>query len=134
MITGKLYDGLKWMAQVVFPALGTLYVALAALWGLPAPQAVAGTILAIDTFLGVILGISQVAYSNATTGGEIHVTDTGDSLGYNLVLDGDPEELKHKTEVHFKVKHLATPATTVATPKRVASTHKHTRRPTDDSA
>jgi hypothetical protein len=103
MITGKLYDVLKWMAQVVFPALGTLYVALAALWGLPAPQAVAGTILAIDTFLGVLLGISQVAYANATTGGKIHVDNTGEKTTFNLVLDTEPEDLLDKKEVRFKV-------------------------------
>lgn len=103
MITGKLYDYIKWSAQVVLPGIGTLYVTLAALWGLPAPQAVAGTILAIDTFLGLLLGISQVNYGKQVGGGEAHVVDTGDKLSYNLVLDGDPEDLADMKEVRFKV-------------------------------
>lgn len=124
MITGKLYDYLKWLAQVVLPALGALYVALSALWGLPAAEQVAGTILAVDTFLGIILGISQVAYSNATAGGEIHVTDTGEGLGYNLVLDDDPESLKEKTEVRFKVRKIS-----AGTRKPRAHTPRHDERP-----
>lgn len=112
MITGKLYDYLKWLAQVLLPAFGALYVALAALWHFPAPQEVAGTVLAVDAFLGVILGISQVAYANATTGGTLNVLETDTSIGYDLELDGHPEELKDKKEVRFKVKHQT------AAPKR----------------
>lgn len=107
MITGKLYDYLKWLAQVIFPALGTLYVALAALWSLPAAQAVAGTILAVDTFLGVILGISQVSYGKQLGGGTMHVDATGDKTVYSLELDGDPEELVNMKEVRFKIKQPA---------------------------
>ena len=103
MITGKLYDYLKWIAQVVLPAVGTLYVALAGLWGLPEPQAVAGTILAIDTFLGVLLGISQVSYNKQVSEGVMHVNPNGDKLAYSLVVD-DPEKLKDMKEVRFRVK------------------------------
>lgn len=104
MITGKMYDYLKWLAQVVFPALGTLYVALAGLWGLPAATAVAGTILAIDTFLGVLLGISQVSYGKQIGGGVANVLPKeGGGLTYDLVLDGDPAELAKKKEVRFKI-------------------------------
>lgn len=104
MITGKLYDYLKWSAQVFLPGLGTLYVALAALWGLPGAQAVAGTILAIDTFLGVILGISQVNYGKQISNGIMQVHETDAKLTYSLVLDdADLENLANKSEVRFKV-------------------------------
>lgn len=59
----KIYDVLKYIAQVVLPAAGTLYFALAGIWGFPAGEAVVGTITAVDTFLGVILGISTVQYN-----------------------------------------------------------------------
>lgn len=104
MITGKLYEYLKWLAQVVLPAIGTLYVALAALWGLPAGTEVAGTILAIDLFLGTILGFSQVAYNRQVGGGVANVLPkAGGGLTYDLVMDDDPANLANMKEVRFKV-------------------------------
>lgn len=63
MLSSTLYDRLKFLAQILLPALGTLYFALAGIWGLPAADKVVGTILAIDTFLGVLLQISSNAYN-----------------------------------------------------------------------
>ena len=59
----KVYDVLKWIAMYLLPALGTLYFALAGIWGLPYGEQIVGTITAIDTFIGVILGISTVQYN-----------------------------------------------------------------------
>lgn len=103
----KLYDQLKFLAQVLLPALGTLYVALAALWGLPAPEAVSGTVLAVDTFLGGLLHLSSNAYDNRVDkyDGDIVVTNDPGGTKVSLELDHDPEEvLKKKDELHFKVK------------------------------
>lgn len=61
-MSNKLYDILKWIAQYLLPALGTLYFALANIWGLPYAEQIVGTITAVDTFLGVLLGISTVYY------------------------------------------------------------------------
>ena len=58
----KVYDVLKWIALVVLPALGTLYVALAGIWDLPYAEQVVGTVTAVDTFLGVLLGVSSMHY------------------------------------------------------------------------
>lgn len=62
MLNNKTYDVLKWVAQFLLPALGTLYFALAGIWGFPYGEQVVGTITAVDTFLGVILGISTMQY------------------------------------------------------------------------
>lgn len=62
-MSNKTYDTLKWIAQYVLPASGTLYFALAGIWGLPYGEQVVGTITAVDTFLGVLLGISAAQYS-----------------------------------------------------------------------
>lgn len=62
-MSNKVYDVLKWVAQYLLPALGTLYFALAGTWDLPYGEEVVGTITAIDTFLGVVLGISTVQYN-----------------------------------------------------------------------
>lgn len=62
-MTNKAYDILKWIAQYFLPAVGTLYFALAGIWGLPYGEQVVGTITAVDTFLGVLLGISSAQYN-----------------------------------------------------------------------
>ena len=62
-MSNKVYDILKWIALFLLPAIGTLYVALAGIWGFPYGEQVVGTITAIDTFLGVVLGISTARYN-----------------------------------------------------------------------
>lgn len=59
----KIYDILKWIALVFLPALGTLYFALSGIWNLPYGEEVVGTIMAIDTFLGALIGISNINYN-----------------------------------------------------------------------
>lgn len=65
-MSNKLYDILKWVALVVLPAIATLYTALASIWSLPYAEQIPGTIMAIDTFLGVLLGVSSANYSKKT--------------------------------------------------------------------
>ena len=62
-MNNKVYDILKWIAQIFLPALGTLYFALAGIWNFPYAEAIVGTITAVDTFLGIILGISTIQYN-----------------------------------------------------------------------
>ena len=64
MLSNRAYDILKWIAQLLLPALGTLYFALAGIWGFPYGEEVVGTITAVDTFLGVVLGISTKVYND----------------------------------------------------------------------
>jgi hypothetical protein len=105
VFTGKLYDVLKYLAQVVFPALGTAYFALAQIWGLPAAQEVVGTIIVVDTFLGVVLQISSTKYNNsdAKYDGTVGVTETEEKLNYVLNLNDDPVALKDKDEIRLKI-------------------------------
>lgn len=62
-ISNKVYDILKWIAQILLPAIATLYFALAQIWGFPYGEEIVGTISAIDAFLGVCLGISTAQYN-----------------------------------------------------------------------
>lgn len=62
-MSNKVYDIFKFIAQIILPALATLYVTLAGLWGLPFPDEIAGTIMAVDTFLGAVLMISSSNYN-----------------------------------------------------------------------
>ena len=62
-LSNKAYDILKWIAMYLLPAAGTLYFALAGIWGFPYGGQIVGTITAVDTFLGVLLGISSAQYN-----------------------------------------------------------------------
>ena len=62
-MSNKTYDILKFIAQIVLPALGTFYFAIASIWNLPYAEQVVGTIAAVDTLLGAILGISTSIYN-----------------------------------------------------------------------
>jgi hypothetical protein len=117
MITGKLYNYLKFLALVVLPALGTLYVALAALWGLPSAQAVSGTILAVDTFLGALLQISSSNYNSPRRRGRSTSTRLDGGKLFDLNLDGDPEvdlEGKDRTSCSRSTRSKATPEASTA--------------------
>ncbi len=61
-MSNKVYDILKWVAMIVLPAIGTLYLTLSGIWGLPYGEQIAGSITAIDTFLGAVLMISSNSY------------------------------------------------------------------------
>ena len=61
----KTYDVLKWIALILLPAVAVLYSSLAGIWSLPYVDAVPQTIMAIDTFLGVILQISSTKYADS---------------------------------------------------------------------
>lgn len=64
ILDNKAYDLLKWIAMIVLPSLGTLYFALASIWGLPYGEQIVGTITAVDAFLGALLGVSSNNYNN----------------------------------------------------------------------
>lgn len=58
----SIYDRLKWIAQILLPALGALYAALAGIWGWPYAEAVVGSISAVDVFLGAVLMLDSRRY------------------------------------------------------------------------
>lgn len=64
-MSDRVYNVLKYIAMIVLPAAGTLYFALAGIWGLPYAEQLVGTVTAVDTFLGVLLGISTAQYNKA---------------------------------------------------------------------
>lgn len=71
-LSNRVYDILKYIAQYALPALGTLYFAIASIWGLPYGEQIVGTVTAVDTFLGVLLGISTSKYNKSKEEGDIN--------------------------------------------------------------
>ena len=63
ILKNSLYDGLKWTAQILIPAIGALYFGLAQIWGLPYSEEIVGTLTCVDVFLGTLLGISTYQYN-----------------------------------------------------------------------
>lgn len=102
--SNKTYDILKWIAQILLPAIGTLYFTLSGLWGLPNATAVVGTITAIDTFLGFLLGLSSSGYKGDGT----MIVDTSDDAVdvYRMELNHPIENLGEKDQVTFKVENV----------------------------
>ena len=97
----KVYDVMKWIAQYLLPALGTLYFSIGKIWGLPYSEEVIGTIAAIDTFLGVLLGISTSSYEGD---GILHVTRSNDKNSYFIEVDCPLETLKNNQTFLLKIR------------------------------
>lgn len=106
--TDKLYNQLKFIAQIFLPALGALYFGLAQIWDLPKAEEVVGSITVIDTFLGVLLGLSTNAYNNsdARYDGQLQVVETANAKTFTLNLNSEPEALADKPSVEFKVEKI----------------------------
>jgi len=101
----KVYDGLKYVAQIFLPALGTLYFGMAQAWGWSNGTEVVGTLVAVDTFLGVLLHLSSVQYNNSTAkyDGVVRITENNLKKNYSLDLHDDIEEIDNKKQVLLKV-------------------------------
>lgn len=65
-MTDRQYDGCKFVAQIVLPAIATFYFTIASIWGLPYSEQIVGTITAIDTLLGALLMISSSVHNDST--------------------------------------------------------------------
>lgn len=105
-LNNKQYDAVKFLTVTLLPALGTLYFALGQTWGLPHPQEVMGTLLAIQAFIGVVMHISTNQYesSGAKYSGEINIAKqpNGEKKA-SVVFNQHPAELDDKADAIFKV-------------------------------
>jgi len=105
-LSNGTYDVLKNLAQIWLPAAGTLYAGLAVIWGLPAAEQVGGTVLAVDTFLGVILGISSSSYKNDPNrfdGTFQWVQNEGDEASSLKLSSINPQSLYTQNTLTFKL-------------------------------
>lgn len=99
----KNYDRLKFIAQIVLPALATLWFSIGSIWNLKHTTEIVGTITAIDLFLGLILQLSSNAYykSGANFDGELKIVPKEDG-DEKVVFDvqTDPETVIKKMGKH----------------------------------
>lgn len=63
ILKDKTYDVLKTIALKVLPAIEFLVITIFKIWGLPYGAEIGATIAAIDTALGIFLGISTRKYN-----------------------------------------------------------------------
>lgn len=62
-LNDKLYDILKWVAILFLPALAILIKTVFAIWQIPLGDQISATIIALQVFLGAILGVSSLNYN-----------------------------------------------------------------------
>lgn len=108
-MSNKVYDVLKWVSQILLPALATLYFALANIWGLPYAEEIVGTIAAVDAFLGVILGISSKSYykqiqDTISNKEETEELTTNDYTEGEEIISSDPAEAVNPLDVDIDFK------------------------------
>ena len=70
MVTGRVYDILKWLALIALPAVAWLVGAVGPQWGLPHCGELVTTINAIGLFVGVLIGVSQLTSVKADEDGQ----------------------------------------------------------------
>lgn len=97
-MNNKLYDVLKQIALVWLPAVGALYFALSGIWGLPYAREVVGTITAVDTFLGAILGISTASYKKGIKEGQEGLKNANLEEFFSVTEKERQEALKQEDE------------------------------------
>lgn len=106
----RVYENLKWVTQILLPAVGTLYFALGGIWDWPNIEQVVGTVTAVVTFLGITLGISGHNYQkeavtvSSRPDGTLNVVRQEDgTLLYDFDANDTFAELTDKDGVVFKI-------------------------------
>ena len=70
-LPSKVYDVLKKICTIILPAVASLYFGLAQIWGFPYAEQIVGTLSLIETFIGVLIGISTYNYNKTNNEGEV---------------------------------------------------------------
>lgn len=104
VFSNKVYDKLKFLAQVVLPGLGTLYATVSGLLAWPNTEEVVGVIMAVDFFLGGLLGLSSNKFNanEDNFDGVVHTAITDEGRQFLLEV-ADPDVVAGKNAVTLKV-------------------------------
>jgi Putative phage holin Dp-1 len=103
LLKNSTYDRLKFLALVALPALGTLYFAVAGIWGLPWADKIVGTITAVDAFLGALVHVAANV-AKAPADGQLIVdkSEPGKTL-FTIAMDTALHEIENLDHVTLKV-------------------------------
>lgn len=103
------YNFFKFIALILLPAAGALYFGLAQIWHLPKAEEVVGTITLVDTFLGVLLGLSSRQYNRNANKyfGDVEIVPRADgTVSLQLILEkNNPRELFLMDSATFRIVH-----------------------------
>lgn len=101
--TNKAYDVLKSVALIWLPAVATLYFALAGIWGIPDATQVVGSITALDTVLGGLLGVSSKTYVAPSDGNLVIDTSNPAKDVYSLEISTPINDIAGKPQLTLNV-------------------------------
>jgi Putative phage holin Dp-1 len=105
--SNEMYDFLKKVALIYIPALASVYAVVAGIWGLSGTTEVLGTISAVDTALGTILGVSTKSYTanQPPSDGNLVVDKSNPAKDtYSLEITSPLESLSSKKTITLAVK------------------------------
>lgn len=104
-LSSGVYNKVKWTALTLLPAIATLYFMLGNLWGFPNVEQVIGSITAVETFLGLLLGISTRQYNKTANviDGDLIVSEVDGEKFISLGVNGSVDQMTSKSEVRLKV-------------------------------
>lgn len=63
-MSNKTFNLIRLLCELGLPALGTLYLTISGIWGLPFGDEVSQTVIALTTCLGVFINIVRKVYEN----------------------------------------------------------------------
>jgi len=100
------YNHLKKVVTLYLPAFATFYLTLDSIWGLPNPEGVVATSVALATFLGVLLNVSSKRYdkSDWKYDGAVNVAVNNEGKKtITLEVNGDPNDIEFMKNLSLKV-------------------------------
>ena len=71
-LNDRLYEALKWLALIAFPAVAWFYGVLANTWGLPYGDEIVSTLNAIGALIGILIGVSTYQYRKRLSSDNMH--------------------------------------------------------------
>lgn len=104
--SNTIYDRLKFLVIIVFPAFAVLYLGLGQLWDWPNTDKVVSSVGIFTVFLGTLLQISTSKYKESDTAGYIDADNVDPDTGLadiKLFVRKHPEEILAGKTATFKV-------------------------------